>query len=351
MPFEKSIIDSKSTVDAPAIKRRDLLKTGLCAMTASGIAAPFVLASARAQQPLAGKVIGFSQSVATDEWLRVQRQDVIETAQKHGMRLVITDARENPAQEVRNLEDLAVRGVDIVIMITYFAEAVQAGVRTLNEAGIPIVVMSSALAGGGIYSAHLSADTLSTAQMNGRYYVDRLGGSGKVAQIEGRPGSTVNQARGKGWHDIIDAAPGIEVVARGVANYARNEALLLMQDFLQANRRIDAVYCHNDNMAKGAIQAIEESGRANEMWVTGYDAITPETLQMIEAGRLHASSIYPTFGAEAVEVAAAILEGKPVKKDIVFPSPMVTIENLDQFYDKDKKKRIIPPVDMAALGL
>lgn len=337
--------------DALALNRRKLLKAGLGAAALGTFGAPYVVTSARAEQPLAGKKIGFSQSYATDEWLKAQRQDLLAQAEKHGFEVSVTDARENPAQEIRNLEDLAVRGVDAVVMITYYAEAVQPGVQALNDAGIPIIVMSSALAGDGQFNAHLAADTFGTARSAGEYYLKALNGSGKVAQIEGKPGSLVNQARGKGWREIVDANSGIEVVAQGIANYSRTEALTLMQDFLQANKEIDAVYCHNDNMAKGALQAIEEAGRAKEMWLTGYDAITTETFEMIAADRLRGSFLYPTFGAEAIEVAAAILQQKDVKKEIVFASPMVTKENLSQFFDADKKLRIVPPVDMAALGL
>lgn len=335
--------------DAVALNRRNLLKAGIGAAALGAFGAPYVVTSARAEQPLAGKKIGFSQSYATDEWLKAQRQDLLAQAKKHGFEVTVTDARENPAQEIRNLEDLAVRGVDAVVMITYYAEAVQPGVQALNDAGIPIIVMSSALAGDGDFTAHLAADTLGTSRTAGEYYLKALNGSGKVAQIEGKPGSLVNQARGKGWREVVEANSGLEIVAQGIANYSRTEALALMQDFLQADKDIDAVYCHNDNMAKGALQAIEEAGRAKEMWLTGYDAITTETFEMIAADRLRGSFLYPTFGAEAIEVAVAILQQKDVKKEIVFASPMVTKENLPQFFDG--KERIVPPVDMAALGL
>lgn len=333
------------------IKRRHFL---LGAAAAGGLAVtgfPAIIRSARAQSAVAGKRIGFSQSYATDEWLKVQREDVVSSAQKLGLEVTVTDARENPAQEIRNLEDLAVRGVDAVIMITYYPDAVGPGIQALNDAGIPIIVMSSALPSGNDFTAHLAADTLGTAARAGQYYVDQLGGKGKVVQIEGRPGSVVNQARGKGWSDVIAQHPDIEIVSRGIANYSRTEALTMMQDFLQAQREIDAVYCHNDNMAKGAIQAITEAGRQDEMFVTGFDGIAVETFQMIADGRMRGTFVYPTFGGEAVAVTARVLEGGEVKKEIVFPSPMITKENVGEFYDASTQTRRVPQIDMKALGL
>ncbi|WP_299655255.1 substrate-binding domain-containing protein [uncultured Jannaschia sp.] len=330
--------------------RRSFLRAG-AGIGAAALASPYVIGSARAQSPVAGKTIGFSQSYATDEWLRAQREDVHGTAEKKGLEVITTDARENPAQEIRNLEDLAVRGVDAVIMITYYPEAVGPGVQALNRRGIPVIVMSSALNEGQDYAAHLAADTYGTAQQAGAYYIDRMGGAGKSVHIMGRPGSLVSQARGNGWKDALNEVPEMEIVAEAIANYSRSEALQMMEDFLRANQEIDGVYCHNDNMAKGALQAIEEAERQDEMFVTGFDGIAVETFQMIKSGRLAGTFVYPTFGAEAVEVASRVMQGQDVPKEIIFPSPMINQDNIDQFYDAEANKRLVPEVDLEALGL
>lgn len=336
-------------------KRNGLLqptRRGLLGLAGAALAMPYVITSARAKSPIEGKTIGFSQSYATDEWLKLQRQDILGAADAKGLKVITTDARESPAQEIRNLEDLAVRGVDAVIMITYYPDAIGPGIQALNEAEIPIIVMSSRLNDGQNFAAHLAADTYGTAQGAGDYYGKTLDGKGKVVHIQGRPGSVVSQARGNGWKDkLASDYPGIEIIAEGIANYQRSEALTMMEDFLRGNSHIDAVYCHNDNMAKGALQAIEEAGRHEEMFVTGYDGVAPETFQMIMDGRLRGTFIYPTFGGEAVEVAARVLEGGSVPKEIVFPSPMVTADNVDQFYDAKTQTRLIPAVDLKALGL
>jgi ribose transport system substrate-binding protein len=348
---EETGMTTKKTDTSSSLSRRNLIKGGLTASALAVTGFPFIIGSASAKSPVAGKTIGFSQSYATDEWLKAQRQDVLGTAEKMGLKTIVTDARESPAQEIRNLEDLATRGVDLVIMITYYAEAVQPGVKALNDAGIPIVVMSSSLKGNVNFDCHLAADTLGTARKAGQYYVDQLKGKGNVVQIEGKPGSVVNQERGRGWREVINANPGIKVVSQGIANYSRAEALQVMQDFLQAQKDINAVYCHNDNMAKGALQAITEAGRKNEMFITGFDGIAPETLEMIANGDLRGTFVYPTFGGEAVEVASRILQGQKVPKELVFPSPMITKENVAEFYDAGTKTRRVPAVDLKALGL
>jgi len=330
--------------------RRGLLKAG-AGFGMAGLASAFIQRSAFAADGLAGKTIGFSQSYGTDEWLQVQRTDVLASAKAKGLEVLDMDARDKAAQEIRNLEDLAVRGVSAVIMITYYPDAIGPGIQALNDANIPVIVMSSALNKGQQFACHLAADTYGTAEKAGRYYVKRLNGKGNCVHIQGKPGSIVSQARGKGWKDVIDKSPDIKIVAEGIANYSRSEALTTMEDFLRANHHIDAVYCHNDNMAKGAVQAIEEAGRQKEMFVTGFDGIAVETFQMIKDGRLAGTFVYPTFGGEAVEVAARVLQGQKVPQQIVFPSPMINQQNIDEFYDAKAQKRIVPKVDLKALGL
>ena len=315
--------------------RRSVLGTGAVGATALGaglMGFPGIVRHPRAQD-MAGKTLGFSMSFSTVEWLVAQREGVVQTADKYGFETIVSDANDSPAKQVRDLEDLVVRQCDIILISTYFAEAIAPAVKTINEAGIPIVVLSSSLAGDVDWTAHLSTDTLGTARAAGQYYVDQLGGSGKVAQIEGKPGSVVNQMRGAGWREVVEPAEGIEIVAHVVANYQRAEALRAMEDVLQANPELDAVYCHNDEMALGCIQAAKEAGRNDAMWFTGYDALLPEVMAAIHNGDLKATWQYLPFGIEAVEVAVRILQGQEVPKEIVFPSPLITAENVAELWD------------------
>jgi len=149
----------------------------------------------------------------------------------------------------------------------------------------------------------------------------------------------VNQMRGRGFREIIDKEKGIEVVADVVCNYDRAQALRAMEDILRAHPKIDAVYCHNNDMALGTIQAAKEAGRAKEMWFVGYDGLTLEELQAIYNGDLYGCFYYLPFGAEAVEVAVRILRGQKVPKEIVFPSPFMSEENITEWYDPATKSR------------
>lgn len=307
---------------------------GAAATSLGTLATPYFNTRALAQASLEGKRVGYSMSFSTIEWLVAQRREVETAAEALGLELSISDALSNPSKQVLDLEDFLTRQMDLVIISTYYADAITVPVQELNAAGIPIVVLSSSLAGGADWTSRLATDTLTTATAAGNLYVDMLAPGSKVVHIEGRPGSTINQERSKGWSDVIEASD-LEVVGRQVANYERTLALRAMEDFLQANRQIDAAYCNNDDMALGAMQAAREAGRLEGMMFTGYDGIQPEVMQAIHSGEMYGTWRYAPMGTEGVRVAAAILSGQEVSKEYLFPSPLITRENVEEYWNPE----------------
>lgn len=331
------------------ITRRTAIKR-IAAIGALGVSGfPFVINSANAASALKGKTIGFSMTHATNDWLVQMRSGVINSAKAKGAKSIVLDANDKPAKQVTDLETLAVQNVDVVIISTFHAEAISAGVKAINEAGIPVIVLSSSLAGNVDWTTHLATDTIGTARNAGKFFVDKLGGKGNVVQIEGKPGSKVNQARGKGWRDVIEATPDIKIVGHAIANYQKVQALRHMEDILQRERKIDAVYCHNDGMAMGVIQAAKEAGRLGEFFITGYDGMRDDAMEAIYKGEMLATWEYLPFGVEAVDVAERILSGKPVPKEIQFPSPLITKANILDYYDPITRKRKTAPSALSSV--
>ncbi|CAO3433328.1 substrate-binding domain-containing protein [Azospirillum doebereinerae] len=330
------------------LDRRRLMQAG--ALGAAGLAMPWIARPAFAQSA-AGKTIGFSQSFVTTEWIRQQRQGVLDTAKKFGLETVVLDAANRPAKQVSDIEDLVTRRVDAILISTYFSEAVAPAIREANRAGVPIIVLSSGLVGDVDWTVHLSVDTYASAKTAGEYFVKRLDGKGNLIQVEGSPGSTVNQNRGKGWHEVVDKVPGFKLAGRIMADYDRAKALKGMEDMLQSNAKIDAVYAHSEDMALGAIQAIREAGRSKEMFVTGYDGVATETLKAIHEGDLAMVMSYHPFGVEGVEAAVRVLEKKPIPKTIAFSAPMIDKNNVADYYDAATGKAKLAPSRLAALNL
>lgn len=317
------------------LSRRQLLASG-ATLVAAGVATPLTSFEALAQA-MKGKKLGYSQSFSTIEFLVKQRQGVIDTANKYGFEVSVVDANDRPAKQVSDLEDFITRKMDIILISTYYAEALTPAIKQINAAGIPIVMLSSSLAGDAQWTSRVAADNLTTARKAGELFVKKLNGKGNVVHIEGKTGSVVNQERTRGWREVIDKSD-IKVVGHGVANYERVQALRKMEDFLQANRKIDGVYCNNDDMALGAIQAIKEANRQGEMFVVGFDGVQPQVMAAINSGEMYGTYLNEPFGIPAVEVAVKILQGVKVPRDIFIDSPLITKENVTEFWDPATNK-------------
>lgn len=324
--------ENMNNVNTNVTRRRFL--QGATALGVGALSLPYLNRNALAQAGLEGRRIGYSMSFSTIEWLVAQRRGITETAAKYGFDVTISDAADNPAKQVLDLEDFVTKQMDLVIISTYYADAIAPAVQELNDAGIPIVVLSSSLAGNSDWTCRLAADNLATSRAAGQYYVDKLAAGSHVVHIDGKTGSKVNQERTQGWREVVDGS-SLEVVGHAVANYERSQALRVMEDFLQANRSVAAAYCNNDEMALGAMQAAREMGRLEGMMITGYDGIQPEVMSAIHAGHIHGTWQYSPMGVEGVEAAAQILSGGQLPKEILFPSPLITRENVTEIWNPD----------------
>lgn len=170
---------------------------------------------------------------------------------------------------------------------------------------------------GGEVVTHIASDNVLGGRMAGEFIAELLGGKGKVVELEGIPGTNAARERGQGFNEIITQYPEIEVVARQEAGFDRARGLTVMENILQAQPEIDAVFCHNDEMALGAIIAIEAAGRAAEIQVVGFDA-TDDAVKAVQEGRMLATIAQQPrlMGQLGVEYAVKVLQGEAVEKFI-----------------------------------
>src|SRR3546814_15848750 len=111
-------------------------------------------------------------SFSNTEWIRQQYNGVVETAKAYGLETVIYDANDQPTKQVRDLEDLVVRYADVILISTYYAEAIRPAVEDINRAGLPLIMTSYPLAEGGDVACHLAADTPGPARPAGQLYAE-----------------------------------------------------------------------------------------------------------------------------------------------------------------------------------
>jgi ribose transport system substrate-binding protein len=225
---------------------------------------------------------------------------------------------------------------DAVIFIPVDDVAMIDSVKKLNEARIPVVLVSNPLPGR--FVTYVGADDFEIGYRQARYLFDRLGAKAKIVVIEGIPVAPTNRERVRGYQRAFAEFPGIEVLASGVGNYQQPDAKRVMAKFLADYPEIDAVLSANDGMALGALEALQEANRSAV--VIGINGILP-AVKLIETGALLASVDFNMFkiGCIATRAAARHLKGEPLPEKILLPAEII---------DKTNYKAWLVPVEQRA---
>lgn len=242
-------------------------------------------------------------------------------ADELGASLIVLDSQDDAASELSNVEDLITQGVDLIMINPTDSDAVGSAVSAANEAGIPVVTLDRS-ANSGEVVAHIASDNVAGGVMAGEFIVEQLDGKGTVVELEGIPGASAARERGEGFNTAIEGTD-LEVVARQTANFDRAEGLSVMENILQSQPEIDAVFAHNDEMALGALEAIKASGR--DIIIVGFDA-TDDAVAAVEAGDLAATvqQLPKDIGSIGVDTATKILSGESVEEYIPVALQLVT---------------------------
>ncbi|MGE4318748.1 MAG: ribose ABC transporter substrate-binding protein RbsB [Deferribacterales bacterium] len=257
----------------------------------------------------AGKTVGLVVSTLNNPFFVTLKDGAVAEAKKLGIELVVLDSQNDPAKEIANVEDLLSRGVSAILINPTDSDAVGNAITMANRAKIPVITLDRGANKGKVVS-HIASDNVAGGKMAGEFIMEKLGKKGKVVELEGIPGTSAARDRGKGFNAAVKGS-AITVVARQTADFDRTKGLNVMENILQAQPAIDAVFAHNDEMALGALKAIQGTGR--KIMVVGFDA-TDDAVKSVKAGGMAATvAQQPAFiGSKGVETAQAVLSGKKV---------------------------------------
>ncbi|BCB05166.1 ribose ABC transporter substrate-binding protein RbsB [Bacillus sp. KH172YL63] len=269
--------------------------------------------------------IGLSVSTLNNPFFVSMKNGVKDEAKKQGMEVVVVDAQNDAAKQINDVEDLIQQGVNVLLINPTDSAAISTAVQSANSLGIPVVTLDRSAEKGDVATL-VSSDNEKGGEMAGEYLVEQLGEGAKVAELEGVPGASATRERGAGFHNIADEK--LDVVAKQTANFDRTEGLNTMENLIQGNPDIKAVFAHNDEMALGALQAIQSSGR--DVLVVGFDG-NEDAMTSIRNGNLSATVAQQPekIGSLAVQAGADVLSGKKVEENIPVPLKLVTEENIE----------------------
>lgn len=259
--------------------------------------------------------IGLSISTLNNPFFVTLKEGAEKEAKSQGIDITTVDAQNDPAKQVSDIEDLIQQGIDVLLVNPTDSAAITAAIESANNANIPVITVDRSAEGGEVV-AHIASDNAAGGKMAGEFLSEKLGGSGKVIELEGIPGSSAARERGKGFNEAIAAATGIEVVAKQPANFDRSQGLSVMENLLQSNKDIQAVFAHNDEMALGAVEALKAAG-LDDVIVVGFDA-TDDAVKAVEGGTMAATVAQKPelIGQQAVKTAVDVKGGKEVEEFI-----------------------------------
>lgn len=230
-------------------------------------------------------VIGLSLSTLNNPFFVELRDGAKKAATAGGADLVVLDAQDRADKQASDIEDLITRKVKVIIVNATDSDAIIPSILAANAANIPVITVDRS-ANGGKVAYHVASDNVAGGKLAGDYIKKLLGGRGNVVELQGIPGSSAARDRGAGFNTVLKTAAGLKRVASQPADFNRAKGLSVMENILQSQPAIAAVFAHNDEMALGASQAVQASKR--KILVVGFDA-TPDALAAVKAGTLAAT--------------------------------------------------------------
>lgn len=257
--------------------------------------------------------IGLVVSTQDNPFFVTLKEGAEKKAKEMGHSLVVLDSQNDPSKELSNVEDLMVKGIDVLLINPTDSDAVAAAVKSANKAKVPVVTLDRG-ANGGKVESHIASDNVAGGKMAGEFIVKSLNGKGNVVELEGIPGTTAARDRGKGFNEAV--AGKLKLVAKQAADFDRTKGLTVTENILQAQPEVNAIFAHNDEMALGALKAVEASGRKNIM-IVGFDA-TDDAVKAVKDGKLAATVAQKPaeIGAKGIEIADKITKKQTISANV-----------------------------------
>jgi len=290
---------------------------------ASAIALGLATSSAFAAKPL---VIGFSQVGAESEWRTANTTSIKDAAKKDGITLKFADAQQKQENQVKAIRSFIAQRVDVIA----FSPVVETGwdtvLREAKNAKIPVILTDRAVkvTDPSLYVSFIGSDFVEEGRRAGRWLLDYAKKNGdkplNIVELQGTTGAAPALDRKAGFAEVIAANPKLKIIRSQTGDFTRAKGKEVMEAFLKSEgKNINVLYAHNDDMAIGAIQAIEEAGLkpGKDIIIISIDGVKG-AFEAMKAGKLNVTvECNPLLGPTLIQTAQDVVAGKPVPKRIV----------------------------------
>ena len=243
------------------------------------------------------------------------------------------------AEQIDIVENLLAQHVDALVIAPSSSDLLKP-VLERAAAEIPVVLIDSDIPGWKPKTAYVGTENVVGGVKAGKYIAEQLDEGGTLAVIAGIPGSQVGIDRVDGLKRGLDeGGGGVEIVKEIPGNFEREQSVGAMEDILQTHPDVDAVFCANDQMALGAIEAIAARKKTDDIMLVGFDGAL-EATQKIIAGEMQATVAQDPYGMGriGVETARRELDGKSVKRKVDTGARLITPENAEKYFEEVRGK-------------
>ena len=243
----------------------------------------------------------------------------------------------NVEEQIRMIEDAITAKMDAIIVVPADSKGIIPGIEKANRAGIPVFT-SNTRAFGGKFVCFSGAPNEESAYLVAKTFLEALGGKGNVIVLEGIQGAQTAIDRKAGVDRALKEFPNVKLLVSQTAKFSRVDGMRVMENLLQQFPKVDAVIACNDEMALGAIEAIDGAKQMKDIRVAGFDA-NNDALKSITEGRLMVTGAQRPDAQAYWSVLAAYmyLEGYPVPTDLYVPCPVVDKSNVGEYLKRIKK--------------
>lgn len=296
------------------------------------LAIPFALAlfvtnSAVAKDAKAKTItLGFSQIGAESEWRTANTQSIKNAAKAAGIKLKFSDAQQKQENQIKAIRSFIAQKVDVIA----FSPVVETGwepvLREAKAAKIPVILTDRAVDSKdtSLYVTFMGSDFVEEGRRAAKWLVEKMKGNQakviNIVELQGTVGSAPAIDRKKGFEEVMKASPKFKIIRSQTGDFTRAKGKEVMEAFLKAEgKKIHVLFAHNDDMAIGAIQAIEEAGMkpGKDIIIVSIDAVKGAFEAMI-AGKLNCSvECSPLLGPQLMAAVKDLMAGKPLPKRIV----------------------------------
>lgn len=264
--------------------------------------------------------VGLSISTLNNPFFVTLADAAKEQAKVNNLKITVADAQDDASKQASDVENLIQKGVDLIIINPVDSASVTSAVESANAKNIPVITVDRVSEGGEVV-AHIASDNAAGGALAGEYLMTLIEEGTEVAMLEGVAGSSAARDRGEGFLSVVDGK--VKLVASQTANFNRTEGLTVMENILQGNPNVKAVFAQNDEMALGALEAITAARK--DVIVIGFDA-TEDAVAKVQAGEMAATvAQQPSLiGEKAIEAAIKVLAGESVEENIPVDLELIT---------------------------